>query len=332
MARRIALIPGDGIGPEVTEAAVRVIESLGVDIEWELLEVGAAAFSRHGKPVPDEVLDRIKELGVALKGPASTPIGGGFSSPNVTLRKGLDLYASLRPVRSLPGVRSRFENVDIVVVRENTEGLYSALEHLVVPGVAESLKICTEKASTRIARFAFEYARARGRRKVTAVHKANIMKLTDGLFLECARKVAREYGDIEYNELIIDNVCMQLVVDPTRFDVLLMENLYGDIVSELCSGLVGGVGVVPGANYGKRTVMFEAVHGSAPDIAGKNLANPLGLILSAGLMLEHIGETEAAARLNAAVMSLLQDGDSLTPDLGGNAGTRQMTDALIARL
>lgn len=332
MARRIALIPGDGIGPEVTEAAVRVIESLGVDIEWEPLEVGAAAFSRHGKPVPDEVLDRIKELGVALKGPASTPIGGGFSSPNVTLRKGLDLYASLRPVRSLPGVRSRFENVDIVVVRENTEGLYSALEHLVVPGVAESLKICTEKASTRIARFAFEYARARGRRKVTAVHKANIMKLTDGLFLECARKVAREYGDIEYNELIIDNVCMQLVVDPTRFDVLLMENLYGDIVSELCSGLVGGVGVVPGANYGKRTVMFEAVHGSAPDIAGKNLANPLGLILSAGLMLEHIGETEAAGRLNAAVMSLLQDGDSLTPDLGGNAGTRQMTDALIARL
>lgn len=332
MARRIALIPGDGIGPEVTEAAVRVIESLGVDIEWEPLEVGAAAFSRHGKPVPDEVLDRIKELGVALKGPASTPIGGGFSSPNVTLRKGLDLYASLRPVRSLPGVRSRFENVDIVVVRENTEGLYSALEHLVVPGVAESLKICTEKASTRIARFAFEYARARGRRKVTAVHKATIMKLTDGLFLECARKVAREYGDIEYNELIIDNVCMQLVVDPTRFDVLLMENLYGDIVSELCSGLVGGVGVVPGANYGKRTVMFEAVHGSAPDIAGKNLANPLGLILSAGLMLEHIGETEAAARLNAAVMSLLQDGDSLTPDLGGNAGTRQMTDALIARL
>jgi isocitrate dehydrogenase (NAD+) len=332
LARRIALIPGDGIGPEVTEAAVRVIESLGVDIEWEPLEVGAAAFSRHGKPVPDEVLDRIKELGVALKGPASTPIGGGFSSPNVTLRKGLDLYASLRPVRSLPGVRSRFENVDIVVVRENTEGLYSALEHLVVPGVAESLKICTEKASTRIARFAFEYARARGRRQVTAVHKANIMKLTDGLFLECARKVAREYGDIEYNELIIDNVCMQLVVDPTRFDVLLMENLYGDIVSELCSGLVGGVGVVPGANYGKRTVMFEAVHGSAPDIAGKNLANPLGLILSAGLMLEHIGETEAAARLNAAVMSLLQDGDSLTPDLGGNAGTRQMTDALIARL
>ncbi len=332
MARKIALIPGDGIGPEVTEAAVRVIESLGVDIEWEPLEVGAAAFSKHGKPVPDEVLDRIKELGVALKGPASTPIGGGFSSPNVTLRKGLDLYASLRPVRSLPGVKSRFENVDIVVVRENTEGLYSALEHLVVPGVAESLKICTEKASTRIARFAFEYARAHGRRKVTAVHKANIMKLTDGLFLECARKVAREYGDIDYNELIIDNVCMQLVVDPTRFDVLLMENLYGDIVSELCSGLVGGVGVVPGANYGKKTVMFEAVHGSAPDIAGKNLANPLGLILSSRLMLEHIGEKEAAARLDAAVLSLLKDGEALTPDLGGSAGTREMTDALIARL
>ncbi len=332
MAKRIALIPGDGIGPEVTEAAVRVIESLGVEIDWEPLEVGAAAFSKHGKPVPDEVLDRIRELGVALKGPASTPIGGGFPSPNVTLRKGLDLYASLRPVRSLPGVKSRFENVDIVVVRENTEGLYSALEHLVVPGVAESLKICTEKASTRIARFAFEYARAHGRRKVTAVHKANIMKLTDGLFLECARKVAREYGDIEYNELIIDNVCMQLVVDPTRFDVLLMENLYGDIVSELCSGLVGGVGVVPGANYGKKTVMFEAVHGSAPDIAGKNLANPLGLILSARLMLEHIGEKNAADRLNAAVLSLLRDGESLTPDLGGTAGTREMTDALIARL
>jgi len=282
--------------------------------------------------VPDSVLDAVREIGVALKGPASTPIGGGFSSPNVALRKGLDLYASLRPVRTLPGVKSRFENVDITVVRENTEGLYSALEHMVVPGVAESLKICTEKASTRIARFAFDYARRNGRRKVTAVHKANIMKLTDGLFLECARKVAREYSDIEYNELIIDNVCMQLVIDPSRFDVLLMENLYGDIVSELCSGLVGGVGVVPGANYGKKCVIFEAVHGSAPDIAGKDRANPLGLILSSRLMLEHIGEQEAADRLNSAVMGLLQEGASLTPDLGGSAGTREMTDTLIGRL
>ncbi len=332
MAKKIALIPGDGIGPEVTGAAVRVIERLGVDIEWETLEVGAAAHAAHGAPVPDSVLDAVREIGVALKGPASTPIGGGFSSPNVALRKGLDLYASLRPVRTLPGVKSRFENVDITVVRENTEGLYSALEHMVVPGVAESLKICTEKASTRIARFAFDYARRNGRRKVTAVHKANIMKLTDGLFLECARKVAREYSDIEYNELIIDNVCMQLVIDPSRFDVLLMENLYGDIVSELCSGLVGGVGVVPGANYGKKCVIFEAVHGSAPDIAGKDRANPLGLILSSRLMLEHIGEQEAADRLNSAVMGLLQEGASLTPDLGGSAGTREMTDTLIGRL
>ncbi len=244
----------------------------------------------------------------------------------------MDLYASLRPVRTLPGVKSRFENVDITVVRENTEGLYSALEHMVVPGVAESLKICTEKASTRIARFAFDYARRNSRRKVTAVHKANIMKLTDGLFLECARKVAREYSDIEYNELIIDNVCMQLVIDPSRFDVLLMENLYGDIVSELCSGLVGGVGVVPGANYGKKCVIYEAVHGSAPDIAGKDRANPLGVILSTRLMLEHIGEQEAADRLNDAVMGLLQEGASLTPDLGGSAGTGEMTDALIGCL
>jgi len=332
MAKKIALIPGDGIGPEVTGAAVRVIERLGVDIEWETLEVGAAAHAAHGVPVPDCVLDAVREIGVALKGPASTPIGGGFSSPNVTLRKGLDLYASLRPVRTLPGVRSRFQDVDITVVRENTEGLYSALEHMVVPGVAESLKICTEKASTRIARFAFDYARRNSRRKVTAVHKANIMKLTDGLFLECARKVAREYSDIEYNELIIDNVCMQLVIDPSRFDVLLMENLYGDIVSELCSGLVGGVGVVPGANYGKKCVIFEAVHGSAPDIAGKDRANPLGVILSTRLMLEHIGEQEAADRLNDAVMGLLQDGASLTADLGGSAGTAEMTDALIGRL
>lgn len=332
MSRKIALIPGDGIGPEVTDAAVAVVEKLGVDVEWVPLEVGAAAFARHGKPVPDEVFDVIKETRVALKGPATTPIGGGFASPNVTLRQGLDLFASLRPVRSLPAVKSRFEDVDIVVVRENTEGLYSAKEHLVIPGVAESLKICTDRASTRIAQFAFEYARKNGRKKITCVHKANIMKLTDGLFLECARAVAHRYGDIEYNELIIDNVCMQLVIDPTRFDVLLMENLYGDIVSELCSGLVGGVGVVPGANFGEKAVIFEAVHGSAPDIAGKNRANPLGIIMSAHLMLEHIGENEAAARLGSAILALLSDGSTLTPDLGGTASTTELTGALIARL
>lgn len=332
MAKKIALIPGDGIGPEVTGAAVSVIEALGVDIDWAPLEVGAAAFAKYGKPVPDHVFDEIKDIGVALKGPATTPIGGGFSSPNVALRQGLDLYASLRPVRTLPGVKSRFTDVDIVVVRENTEGLYSSKEHLVVPGVAESLKICTEQASTRIAEFAFEYAVQNKRRKVTAVHKANIMKLTDGLFIECARTVSHKYGDIEYNELIIDNVCMQLVIDPTRFDVLLMENLYGDIVSELCSGLVGGVGVVPGANYGKKAVIFEAVHGSAPDIAGKNLANPLGVILSAELMLAHIGENEAAGRLREAVLQLLSEGACVTPDLGGSAGTKQMTQALIDKL
>ena len=332
MQHKIALIPGDGIGPEVTAAAVEIINKLGVDVQWTTLEVGAAAHAKYGKPVPDHVLDMVKELGVALKGPATTPIGGGFSSPNVSLRKGLDLYASLRPVKSLPGIKSRFEDVDIVVVRENTEGLYSAIEHLVIPGVAESLKICTEAASVRIAKFAFEYARNNGRKKVTTVHKANIMKLTDGLFIECARSVARDYSDLEYNELIIDNVCMQLVMDPNRFDVLLMENLYGDIVSELCSGLVGGVGVVPGANYGKKSVIFEAVHGSAPDIAGKDRANPLGIILSSELMLWHIGEEEAALRLRNAVCNLLEKGVSLTPDLGGSAGTREMTASLIACL
>ncbi|MCC6483873.1 MAG: isocitrate/isopropylmalate dehydrogenase family protein [Armatimonadetes bacterium] len=332
MAKKIALIPGDGIGPEVSNAATSVVDALGVKIDWVELEVGAAAFAKYGKPVPDHVFDEVKDLGVALKGPATTPIGGGFSSPNVALRQGLDLYASLRPVRTLPGVKSRFSDVDIVVVRENTEGLYSSKEHLVVPGVAESLKICTEQASIRIAEFAFDYAVKNNRRKVTAVHKANIMKLTDGMFLECARKVSHKYGDIEYNELIVDNVCMQLVIDPTRFDVLLMENLYGDIVSELCSGLVGGVGVVPGANYGRKAVIFEAVHGSAPDIAGKNRANPLGIILSARLMLDHIGEHAASERLYSAILKLLSDADSLTPDLGGKAGTREMTSALIARL
>ena len=332
MAKKVGLIPGDGIGPEVTDAAVSIIQKLGVNLEWVPLEVGAAAFAKYGKPVPDYVFDALKEVGVALKGPASTPIGGGFSSPNVTLRKGLDLYASLRPVRSLSNIKTRFEDVDIIVVRENTEGLYSGIEHIVVPGVVESLKICSEKAATRISKFAFEYAKAHGRKKVTSVHKANIMKLTDWLFLESARAVARHYPEIEYNELIIDNVCMQLVIDPKLFDVLLMENLYGDIVSELCSGLVGGVGVVPGANYGEKAVIFEAVHGSAPDIAGKDKANPLGVILSARLMLEHLGEQDAADRLFRAVLALLEEGASLTADLGGSAGTREMTAALIGKL
>jgi isocitrate dehydrogenase (NAD+) len=330
VAYKITLIPGDGIGPEVTEAALQVIEAAGVPVVWERVLAGAAAIERYGEPLPEPVLESIRRNRVALKGPITTPIGTGFPSVNVSLRKGLDLFVSLRPVMSLPGVKTRYENVDLVIVRENTEGLYSGREHTVVPGVVEGLKIISERASRRIARFAFNYARSEGRRKITIVHKASIMKLSDGLFLSCANEVASDFPFIEVEDLLIDNTCMQLVLEPRRFDLLLMENLYGDIVSDLCAGLVGGLGVVPGANIGERYAVFEAVHGSAPDIAGQGLANPTALILSACLMLRHLGERKAAARIRRAVDSVLLAGRSVTPDLGGSASTTEMGAAIAA--
>ena len=308
---------------------VRAIEALGVDIEWEKGLIGESAFLKHGTTLPDDVLESIRRNRVALKGPTGTPIGGGHVSVNVGLRRALNLYANFRPIRNLPGVKARYEDVDLFVVRENTEGLYSGIEHLIVPGVVESLKIITEEASTRIARFAFEFARRRHRRKVTAVHKANIMKLSDGLFLECCRQVAQEYTEIEYEELIVDNMCMQLVMDPTRFDVLVSENLYGDILSDLCAGLVGGLGFAPGANHGKEIGIYETVHGSAPDIAGQHKANPIASVLSGVMMLRHLDEDEAADRLKEAVFRHLERADVLTPDMGGNATTPEVADALV---
>ena len=329
----VTLIPGDGIGPEVTSAAVRVVEAAGVDIRWEEMQAGAEMMTKHGTVVPEEVIHSIARNGVALKGPITTPIGAGFSSANVNLRKRLNLYANVRPAKSLPGVKTRFENVDIVVVRENSEDLYSGLEHIVIPGVVESLKIITETACLRIGRYAFEYARKHSRKKVTAVHKANIMKLADGLFLECLRRVARDFTEIEYNELIVDNTCMQLVTKPEQFDVMVMENLYGDIISDLCSGLIGGLGLTGSANIGENGIaMFEAVHGSAPDIAGRNLANPTALILSAVMMLHHMGERAPADRIQQAVLDVLAEGKHMTGDLGGKATTTQYTDAIVARL
>lgn len=331
-SHEVTLIPGDGIGPEVTEAAVRVLAAAGVRIAWQRVEAGAEVVAKHGTPVPDEVLNAIRRTGVALKGPITTPIGQGFQSANVTLRKSLDLYACIRPVKSIPGVPSRFENVNLVVVRENTEGLYSGLEHRIAPGIVESLKIVTERACTRISRYAFELAERQGRKKVTAIHKANIMKLADGLFLECSRKVARSYPEIAYEEMIIDNLAMQLVKDPTRFDVLLLENLYGDIISDLCAGLVGGLGVVPGSNMGDDCAVFEAVHGSAPDIAGKGLANPSAVILSAAEMLRHLGEDRAAHSVTRAVHAALTDPATRTGDLGGSASLDRITDAIVGHL
>jgi isocitrate dehydrogenase (NAD+) len=328
MSRVITLIPGDGIGPEVTESVVRVFTAAGLDIEWERYDAGVTAFKRFKTALPVELLDSIKRNRVALKGPVTTPIAEGITSVNVGLRKSLDLYANLRPVRNLPGVQSRFADVDLVIVRENTEDLYSGLEHEVVPGVVESLKIITERASTRIARFAFEHVKANGRKRVTAIHKANIMKLGDGLFLDSCRRVSREHIDVTYDERIVDAACMQLVMFPERFDVLLLPNLYGDIVSDLCAGLVGGLGVVPGANMGSECAVFEAVHGSAPDIANKNLANPTALLLSALMMLDHIGEREAAARIRDALVRVLTDGTTRTRDLGGEASTTEFTDAI----
>jgi isocitrate dehydrogenase (NAD+) len=327
----VVLIPGDGIGPEVTAATVRVLEAAGFQAEWESYAAGAEALSRYGTPLPDELLEAIQRTKVALKGPVTTPVGEGFTSVNVSLRKALDLYANQRPVRNLPGVPSRFENVDLVVVRENTEDLYSGLEHVVVPGVVESLKIITEKASTRIARNAFEYAKRYGRKKVTAVHKANIMKLSDGLFLNCFRKVAREHPEIESDDYIVDNACMQLVLNPLQFDVLLMENLYGDILSDLAAGLVGGIGVVPGANIGEGCAVFETVHGSAPQLAGRNQANPTAMIQTAVLMLRHLGEDEIAERVYKALVETLQSGIK-TPDIGGTASTTAFTEAIVQRI
>lgn len=332
MTHKITLIPGDGIGPEVTGAVVRIIEATGVDIEWESFVAGAEALSRFGDPLPEQVLESIKRNRIALKGPLTTPIGTGFASVNVRLRKTLDLYANLRPVRTLPGVVTPFGELDLVVVRENTEDLYSGLEHVVVPGVVESLKIITERASTRIAKFAFDYARSEGRKRVTAVHKANIMKLSDGLFLDCFRKVAADYPDIAADDKIVDNACMQLVMKPQQFDILLLENLYGDIVSDLAAGLVGGLGIVPGANIGELGAVFEAVHGSAPDIAGKNMANPTALLQSAILMLRYIGERRAADLIHHALQHTLAVRNVRTRDLGGTASTTEYTETIVASM
>ncbi|MGE0592479.1 MAG: isocitrate dehydrogenase (NAD(+)) [Vicinamibacterales bacterium] len=332
MTHRITLIPGDGIGPEVTSAVVHILESAGLKAEWDSHLAGVLALEQHGKTLPQELLDSITRNTVALKGPITTPVGGGFTSVNVGLRKALNLFANLRPVWSIPSVPSRYEGIDLVIVRENTEDLYSGLEHEVVPGVVESLKIITEVASTRVAQFAFDYARRNGRKRVTAVHKANIMKLGDGLFLSSVRKVAESYPDIVCDDRIVDAACMHLVMHPTQFDVLLMPNLYGDIVSDLCAGLVGGLGIVPAANIGVSAAVFEAVHGSAPDIAGKGLANPTALLLSAILMLRHLDEHDIADRIMRAVHAVLSDGTVRTRDLGGTASTIEYTDAIVRRL
>lgn len=327
---RVTLIPGDGIGPEVAAAAQRILAATGVGIEWEAVESQGVVDRRGDRTLHADWLDSIRRNRVALKGPIATPIAEGHRSLNVALRQTLELYANLRPVANLAGVKTRFDNVDVVIVRENTEDLYSGLEHTVVPGVVEGLKVVTEKASLRIARFAFEYARRHARRRICTIHKANIMKLSDGLFLNCVRRVAQEYPDIQHSELIVDNACMQLVMKPEAFDMLLLQNLFGDIVSDLCAGLVGGLGVVPGANLGNDYAVFEAVHGTAPDIAGKNLANPTAITLSAALMLDHLGEAAAANSVRAAIAAVYQDGRRLTRDFGGAATTAEFTDAVVA--
>ncbi len=332
MKHTITLIPGDGIGPEVASNVVRIVEASGVDIQWETHYAGAQALEHFGSPLPAELLESIKKNKVALKGPVTTPIGKGFASVNVGLRKGLDLYANLRPVRALPNVPCRYPELDLVIVRENTESLYAGIEHVVVPGVVESIKIITEKASTRIAKFAFEYSRREGRKKVTAVHKANIMKLSDGLFLDCFRNVAKNFPDIEADDKIIDNACMQLVMRPEQFDVMLLENLYGDIVSDLCAGLVGGLGLVPGANIGELGAVFESVHGSAPDIAGQGIANPTALLQSAILMLRYLNEREAADKIEGAMFKVFEEGNVRTRDIGGTAKTAEFADAIIQKM
>lgn len=332
LSYKVTLIPGDGIGPEVAEAAKQVIDATGVKIDWETVEAGEAVMAEYGTPLPQYVLDSIKKNKVALKGPVTTPVGKGFRSVNVTLRQELNLYANVRPAKTYPGIKSRYDQVDLVIFRENTEDLYAGIEHKVGNDAAESIKIITRKASERIARYAFEYARRENRKKVTVVHKANIMKLSDGLFLESARKVAEEYSDIEFEDMIVDAMCMHLVQNPENFDCLVLPNLYGDIVSDLCAGLVGGLGVAPGANIGEEAAVFEAVHGSAPQIAGQNKANPMALILSGAMMLSHLGEVEAGNKLIKAVTEVLEEGLHLTGDLGGNSGTKEMAEAIVAKL
>src|SRR5690242_13679840 len=329
MTHHITLIPGDGIGPEVTNATVRILEATGIKFEWETFMAGAEAFEKYKEYIPKELNDSIERTRVGLKGPVTTPIGGGFASINVELRKRFELYANFRPIRNLPHIPTRYPDVDLIIVRENTEGLYSGIEHEVVPGVVESLKIITEKASTRIARFAFEYSRKNQRKKIHAIHKANIMKLSDGLFLRCCRDVAKEYPEITYGEHIVDNTCMQLVMNPYQYDVMVMENLYGDIISDLCAAFVGGLGFVPSANLGDSCAIFEAVHGSAPDIAGKNLANPTAVIRSAQLMLRHLGEHHAADMIHDGLEKVYRTKDKTTRDVGGKAGTSEFADSII---
>jgi isocitrate dehydrogenase (NAD+) len=335
-AHKITLIPGDGIGPEVTDAVVSILEAAGAKtgcaFDWHRHDAGADAFAKTGEYIPKALYDSIAENGVALKGPVTTPIGGGFTSINVTLRKKFDLFANFRPIKNLPGLKTNYPNVDLIIFRENTEDLYAGQENMIVPGVAMSLKIITEKGSTRIARSAFEYARKHGRKRIHSIHKANIMKLTDGLFLDCARKVAAEYPEIEYKEHIVDNTCMQLVLNPYQYDILLTENLYGDILSDLCSAFVGGLGLVPGANLGVGCAVFEAVHGSAPDIAGKDLANPTALLQSAILMLHHIDEPATAELVQKALEAVYAEGKTLTKDVGGTSGTKAFASAVIAAL
>ncbi len=328
--RIVSVIPGDGIGPEVVQATIHVLRALNAPLQFEYCEAGAEAFKKYGTNLPRSTIESVLRTSVALKGPTGTAVGTGPASANVALRQALDLYANLRPVKSIEGVKTRFENVNLIVVRENTEDLYAGLEHIVVPGVVESLKVITEKASLRIARFAFELARKQSRTKVTAVHKANIMKLSDGLFLECCRRVARDYPEIVYEEVIVDNLCMQLVRNPERYDVLLLENLYGDIVSDLCAGLVGGLGVVPGGNLGERCAVFEAVHGTAPDIAGKGIANPTALLMSSVMMLRWLNLPAYAQALERGLMRVYARGEVRTPDLGGTASTQQFAEAVIA--
>jgi isocitrate dehydrogenase (NAD+) len=329
----VTLIPGDGIGPELAAATQTVLEATGIGFDWDVQEAGEATIATEGTPLPDRVIDSIRANGVGLKGPITTPVGAGFRSVNVALRKELELYANLRPARSMTGVESRYTDVDLIVVRENTEDLYAGVEHMVGPDAAESIKIITRAASQRIARYAFEYAVANGRRKVTAVHKANIMKLSDGLFLESAQQVAAEYeGRVAFEDRIVDNMCMQLVQKPELYDVLVLPNLYGDIVSDLAAGLVGGLGVAPGANIGEKAAVFEPVHGSAPKYAGQNRANPTALILSAALMLRHLGETAAADVVETAVRDVVAEGRTVTHDLGGTAGTSEFGEAVAARV
>ena len=332
MSHKVTLIPGDGIGPEITESVVRVIEAAHVDIEWDRQLAGIPAVQEFGVSVPDACLDSIKANKVALKGPLTTLVGKGFRSANVTLRKKLDLYANVRPVKSIGGVPSRFDKVDLVIIRENTEDLYSGIENIISPGVTQAIKVITKDASDNIARYAFEYARANGRKKITLVHKANIMKISDGLFLRSFDEISENYPDIKAEDKIVDALCMNLVMDPTQFDMLLLGNMFGDIVSDLAAGLVGGLGVVPGANIGNDYAVFEAVHGSAPDIAGKNLANPTALIFSALMMLRHLGEVDAANKIWKSIVVTLAMGHHLTKDLGGTLSTTEFTDELVKEI